>query len=188
DVARSAGAIVATERLAQRFLQLGREVTRNDVRGTSGSVRHEELDRSIRIRVGGLRKGRERQHRGRGRKHDPQRRARKVEGPMASNGSESIHVFPCDAMATVHHTPQVAHRTNTACSPETCRSGTNLPGAAAFVRDLADRYHRPSRHGRKNDGPRTNVRWADERCSTGSPRPCAVSQPHTPCGRYARAL
>src|SRR5437762_3421972 len=55
DVAGSTGAIVDDEGLPERFLQLGRDVARNDVGGTAGRVRYEQLDRPIRIRLGGLR-------------------------------------------------------------------------------------------------------------------------------------
>ena len=94
DVAGSAGAIVDHERLAQHFLQLGRKVAGNDVRGAAGRIRDQHLDRSIRIRVGGLRQRRERQQRANPNKGEEPRRARKSGWPIWSNGSDSIHIFP----------------------------------------------------------------------------------------------
>jgi len=56
-----------------------------------------------------------------------------------TDGVERKRIDPCislgDALATVfHHTPQVAHRTNTAGSSEACRSGIDLPDASAMKR------------------------------------------------------
>ena len=45
------GAVFDDERLPERLLQLGREVARDDVRGTARRVRDQHLDGSIRIRA-----------------------------------------------------------------------------------------------------------------------------------------